>query len=65
MTRETIVGRAPEELFDPKVAALLNHHYDTCFRSGRRHEYEIAGDLPAGYLVRRTILEPIEWDERG
>jgi PAS domain S-box-containing protein len=65
VTRETIVGRAPEELFDPKVAALLNHHYDTCFRSGRRHEYEIAGDLPAGYLVRRTILEPIEWDERG
>lgn len=62
---ETIVGRAPEEIFDSKVAVLLNHHYGTCFRSGRRHEYEIAGDLPAGYLVRRTILEPIEWDEHG
>jgi PAS domain S-box-containing protein len=65
VTPEMIVGRSPEEVFDESVATLLNGHYGACLRTGRRHEYEISGELPAGFLIRRTILEPIEWDESG
>jgi PAS domain S-box-containing protein len=65
VTREAIVGQTPEEVFDESVTSLLNQHYGTCLRTGRRHEYEISGELPAGFLIRRTILEPIEWDENG
>jgi PAS domain S-box-containing protein len=63
--RESIVGRSPEEVFDETVSTLVNQHYGTCQRTGRRYEYEISGELPAGFLIRRTVLEPIEWDESG
>jgi PAS domain S-box-containing protein len=63
--REAIVGRSPEEVFDETVSTLVNQHYGICQRTGRRYEYEISGELPAGFLIRRTVLEPIEWDENG
>jgi PAS domain S-box-containing protein len=65
VTPEAIIGRSPEEVFDSKVATLVNRYYGECARTGRRQEYEISGELPAGFLVRRTILEPIEWSEDG
>jgi PAS domain S-box-containing protein len=63
--REAIVGRSPEEVFDETVSSIVNQHYGMCVRTGRGYEYEISGELPAGFLVRRTVLEPIEWDENG
>jgi PAS domain S-box-containing protein len=53
-----MIGKRPEELFAPDLAAVLNEHYGHCAATGEPVEYELSGMLPSGFLTRRVKLRP-------
>ena len=59
-----IIGKTPEEVFDPPIAEAVTSNYDTCLREGRTIQLEESLPLHGREMWWETVLNPIS-DENG
>ena len=59
ITAEMLIGRTPEEVFGPIAGAFAVSRFRECLDTGRKVEYEVSTRMPAGEVVRRSILVPL------
>lgn len=58
-----IVGKTPEDIFDPEYAASIREYYDTCVQQGTSVRYEEDLNLLNKKTVSMTTLNPLVDDQ--
>ncbi len=58
-TRESFIGRTPEDVFDAVGAAFARSQYTKVIETGQPVEYEAALPFPSGERVRHSTLTPL------
>ncbi len=56
---ETFIGRIPEQVFDPEMAAAARGLYNRVLETARSLEYERTVTFPSGDRVRHSTLVPL------
>ncbi len=59
LTPEGFVGRGPEDIFGPEMAAMARRTYASVAETGQSLEYELPVRFPAGERIRRSSMVPL------
>ncbi len=59
LTPEGFIGRSPEDVFAPDMAAMVRGLYARVIETGQPLEYELPARFPAGERIRHSSMVPL------